>query len=125
MNRRREVMFGIKSDDCQIKRYAPPSPASTPDKSTPAYLMRATGPPAASAASGFSPTDRKRNPKGVLYKTYQVMGSTTKKAITIGSQGTNCSLGICGVEPDDRKNAPLRKAGMPNMRILIAVPVTT
>src|SRR5882762_5997107 len=117
-------MLRVNRDDCPIERYAPPKPASTPDNRTPAYLIRATRTPAASAASGFSPTERSRNPKGVLYRTYQVI-STRPKAITIGRRGISCARGICGVEPDDRKNAPLRKAGIPNMRILIAVPVTT
>ena len=37
-----------------------------PASNTPEYLMRLTLTPAASAASGFSPTDRNRNPNGVL-----------------------------------------------------------
>jgi hypothetical protein len=34
-------------------------------------------------------------------------------------------LGICGVEPEERKSAPLSIAGTPVIRILIAVPLTT
>ena len=45
--------------------------------------------------------------------------------MTIGVQGIRCSLGIWGVDPEERKKAPLRKAGMPIMRMLMAVPVTT
>src|SRR6185503_13283979 len=99
-------------------------PASTPDNSTPAYLSEATLTPAASAAAGFSPTDRRRRPNGVRYNTYQVSGTSTA-AITIGAYGISCSLGSWGVDPDERNNAPLRNPGTPNMRILIAVPLTT
>ena len=80
--------------------------------------------PAASAASGFSPTARSRRPNGVRYSTYQVSG-TNAKAITIGARGISCSMGSCGVEPDERKNAPLRNPGSPSIRMLIAVPTTT
>ena len=31
--------------------------------------------------------------------------------MTTGDCGNRWSLGICGVEPDDRKNAPLKKPG--------------
>jgi len=44
----------------------------------------ATLTPAVSAASGFSPVARRRNPNGVLYKTYHVIG-TSENAITIGA----------------------------------------
>src|SRR5690349_7522398 len=66
MKPRPEVMFLVNNDDCPIERYAPPMPASTPASSTPQYLILLTLTPAASAASGFSPTDRSRKPKGVL-----------------------------------------------------------
>ena len=49
-------------------------PASMPASNTPEYLIRLTLTPAASAASGFSPTDRSRSPNGVLYSTYQISG---------------------------------------------------
>src|SRR6266850_560376 len=124
INPRPEVMLRVNSDDWPIERYAPPIPASTPDSNTPAYLIRATRTPAASAASGFSPTERNRNPNGVLYNTYQVIG-TMAKEITIGVHGMSCSLASCGVGPDHRKSAPLRNAGMPILRMLMAVPVTT
>ncbi len=45
--------------------------------------------------------------------------------MTMGVQGINCSFGTCGVEPDERKNAPLRSAGTPSIRMLMAVPETT
>ena len=121
MNPRPDVMLRVNSDDCPIERYAPPSAASAPDSSTPLYRIFATLSPAASAASGFSPTARSRSPNGVRYRTYHVSG-TNANAITMGARGNRCSIGICGVEPDERKNAPLRKPGRPIIRMLMAVP---
>ena len=115
MNPRPEVMFLVNSDDCPIERYAPPIPASKPDNNTPVYLIRSTLTPAASAASGFSPTDRRRKPKGVRYSTYHESG-TMSAAMTIGVLGISCSLGNCGVEPEDRKNAPLKNPGTPTIK---------
>src|ERR1043165_7935051 len=60
------VIFLVNNEDWPIERYAPPMPASMPASSTPEYLILLTLTPAASAASGFSPTDRKRKPNGVL-----------------------------------------------------------
>ena len=91
---------------------------------TVAFLATAAAAGAASAASGFSPTERSRKPNGVLYRTYQAKGTKTT-AIQMGVLGIKCSLGICGVDPDERKNAPLRKPGTPIIRMLMAVPVTT
>src|SRR6266508_3829697 len=116
MKPRPDVIFLVNNDDCPIDRYAPPIPANAPDNNTPAYLIRATGKPAASASSGFSPTDRSRNPQGDLYKSYQISG-TSAKALNIGRRSIRCSLVICGVEPEDKKKAPLRKAGIPIIRI--------
>src|SRR6266404_4381574 len=99
-------------------------PARTPAINTPEYLIRFTLTPAASAASGFSPTARRRRPKGVRYITYQLIG-TSANAMMIGVHGIRCSLGSCGVDPDERKNAPLKKPGIPNIRILMAAPLTT
>src|ERR1700682_6512828 len=124
MNPRPDVMLRVKSDDCPIERYAPPIPASTPDSSTPAYLIDATLTPAASAASGFSPTARSRRPNGVRYSTYHVSG-TRRPAITIGVYGISCSFRSWGVDPDDRNRAPLKKPGTPDIRMLMAVPLTT
>ncbi len=45
--------------------------------------------------------------------------------MTIGVHAIRFSFGICGVEPDERKNAPLRSAGTPVSRMLMAVPETT
>src|SRR5712692_2227817 len=123
MKPRPAAMLRVNRDDCPIERYAPPIPASAPDNNTPEYLMSDTLTPAASAASGFSPTDLRRKPNGVRFKTYQLSG-TRSAAITIGVYGINCSLGSCGVDPEDRKNAPLRNPGTPNIRMLIAVPLT-
>src|SRR5215213_10813490 len=127
MKPRPAVIFLVNNDDWPIERYAPPIPARMPASSTPEYLMLLTLTPAASAASGFSPTDLSRSPKGVLYRTYQMTATSTRIAIaiTIGDCGSRWSLGICGVEPDDRKNAPLRNPGIPIIRILMAAPLTT
>src|SRR5687768_17975195 len=99
MKPRPAVMFRVKSDDCPIDRYAPPNPASIPASNTPEYLSLLTLTPAASAASGFSPTDRNRNPKGVLYKTYQTAATKTTiaTAYTAGCCGSRWSFGTCGV----------------------------
>ena len=45
--------------------------------------------------------------------------------MTTGVMGIKFSFGICGVEPEERKNAPLRSAGIPIIRMLMAVPDTT
>src|SRR5882724_10658956 len=89
--------------------------------------MRLTLTPAASAASGFSPTARRRSPKGVSYTTYQTKETriTRAIAITTGDCGNKWSLGSWGVEPDERKSAPLKNPGIPSIRILIAAPLTT
>src|SRR5258708_37853118 len=108
MTPRPNAMTHEKSDVRPIEKSAPPMPASAPAINTPEYLMRLTLTPAASAASGFSPTARRRSPKGVRYITYQLIG-TSANAMTIGVHGIKCSLGSCGVEPEERKNAPLRK----------------
>jgi hypothetical protein len=50
---------------------------------------------------------------------------TAANAMTMGVQGTRCSFAICGVEPDERNSAPLRKPGIPIIMMLIAVPATT
>src|SRR6266540_4414388 len=120
INTRPEVIFRVNSDAWPIERYAPPIPARMPDKRTPAYLIRATGTPAASAASGFSPTERSRKPKGVLYNTYQLIG-TIGKAIMMGVVEISGSLPIGGVAPEDKKNAPLRNPGTPIINIFRAV----
>src|SRR5688572_6643384 len=124
MNPRPDVMLRVNSDDWPMERYAPPSAASAPDSNTPLYLIFATLSPAASAAPGFSPTARRRRPNGVRYSTYHASG-THANAITIGARGSRFSIGICGVDPDDRKNAPLRNPGSPIISMLIAVPTTT
>src|SRR4051812_38538123 len=124
MNPRPAVMLRVKSDDWPIERYAPPMAASAPEMSTPEYLTRATLTPAVSAASGFSPTARRRNPYGVRFKTYQVRG-TSAKAKMMGAVGRRLLIGICGVAPVESKSAPLISAGTPRKRMLIAVPVTT
>src|SRR5689334_25030799 len=77
MKPRPAVMFLVNNDDCPIERYAPPMPASMPASSTPEYLIWLTLTPAASAASGFSPTDLSRKPNGVLYRTYQIKATST------------------------------------------------
>src|SRR5689334_3817162 len=127
MNPRPAVMFLVNRDDCPIDKYAPPMPARIPASKTPEYLSLLTLTPAASAASGFSPTDRKRKPNGVLYNTYHVAATSNKTAIatTAGDCGSRWSLGSCGVEPEDRNNAPLKKPGMPSIRMLMAAPLTT
>jgi hypothetical protein len=45
--------------------------------------------------------------------------------MTTGVHGIKFSFGICGVEPDERKAAPLTTAGTPIIRMLMAVPLTT
>src|SRR5688500_19544959 len=101
MKPRPAVMFRVKSDDCPIDKYAPPIPASIPASSTPEYLSLLTLTPAASAASGFSPTDRKSKTNGVLYNTYQITASNTRIAIanTTGECTNRCSLGSIEVDP--------------------------
>src|SRR6185295_18072636 len=44
---------------------------------------------------------------------------------TCASDGMSCSLGSCGVDPDERNSAPLSTAGRPRNRMLMPVPVTT
>src|SRR5437588_4504617 len=46
-------------------------------------------------------------------------------AVTVSDGGIKFSFGICGVEPDERKNAPLSSAGTPVRRMLMAVPEAT
>src|SRR5437870_10269341 len=84
MKPRPAVILRVKSDDWPIERYAPPTPASTPESTTPIYRMRLTRTPAASAASGFSPTDLSLSPNGVEYRTYDVKTTTrsARKEIT-------------------------------------------
>ena len=86
--------------------------------------MRATLTPAVSVASGFSPAARSRSPNGVRYSTYQSTG-TRAKAMMIGAFGIKFERGICGVDPVVPNSAPLSSVGTPNIRILMAVPVTT
>ena len=45
----------------------PPSPARPPDTSTATYFIVYTFTPSVSAASGSSPTDRRRSPNGVRH----------------------------------------------------------
>src|SRR5262245_57027917 len=117
-------MLRVNNEDCPIDRYAPPMAARPPDKRTHAYLKYPTFTPAVSVASGFSPAARNRKPNGVRYRTYHVTG-TRANAITIGALGIKFVRGICGVEPVVPKSAPLRRVGTPNIRMLIAVPLTT
>ena len=54
-----------------------------------------------------------------------VSGTSTTKARKMGVPGIKFSFGTCGVEPEERKKAPLTRAGMPVIRMLMAVPLTT
>src|SRR5688500_5353599 len=115
MNPRPAVIPRVNKDDCPIERYAPPAAANTPERITARYRSFTTFTPAESAAPGFSPTARRRKPKGVLKSTYQQIG-TSRNAKTAANemslrngQGRNgntfdrggnwYAMSICCVEP--------------------------
>src|SRR4051812_20022669 len=53
----------------------PESPANAPEITTARYFIRYTGTPSDSAAPGFSPTDRSRNPQRVRQSTHHENGT--------------------------------------------------
>src|SRR3954462_2163677 len=65
-----------------MDRNAPPRPAKPPEMITAMYLYLYTLTPRDSAATGFSPQERRRRPKAVRHSTHQVSG-TMATAMTV------------------------------------------
>ena len=101
MNPRPLVMSGSNAGTDSNVKYAPPMPAIAPPIITAVYRVRMTLIPAACAARGNSPTDRRRNPHGVWKITRCVIGTSKSATHAMGccwktgpTTGKSASTGI-------------------------------
>ena len=94
---------------CSLASHAPASPASAPQSSTPAVLIRGTESPSAALAAGRSPVARRRRPNGVR-KTSQVASGTNSSA--------NSTSGVASSSPSPgrRRSTPIGRSGSPTTR---------
>ncbi len=101
------VMLSVKDPRIARVRNAPPAAISMPPTAMAAYRVAATDTPAASAASGFSPTARKRRPKPVERSTTKTTGAITRNVryvsrywLASGMSAKSCwNFSTFGTEP--------------------------
>src|SRR5690606_35965914 len=88
-----------------MDRKTPPRPARAPEMITARYLYLSTLTPRDSAATGFSPQERRRRPNAVRHRMYQVAG-TSATAIRV-SQDTLVTRPPSSPAMSETKNQPL------------------
>ena len=102
-------------------------PQRAPLMRTPAYRMSVTFTPSVSAASGFSPTLRRRRPKTVRYRTNQLTATTgmSQKARELMPRSLGKRYGLIFDCVSAPKKLWQRKRERPMAKTLIATPDTT
>ena len=92
------VMLSRNRPSWAMIRTAPPRPPITPDTSRAHQRIRSTLTPAASAASGRSPTARTERPNRVRYKTHQT-APTARMEMYTSRFWSNSTAPTPGIEP--------------------------